>query len=92
MFKIKLQDIYVFMCVYICMHVYIHTHIFTKTHAYKNKVNEHRQEINLEVKRHWILLSLVPVMEEEHLPGSGPSLRRLSGMSYTISAVGINQK
>lgn len=92
MLKIKLQDIYMCSCVctYVCM--YIHTHIFTKTHAYKNKVNEHRQEINLDVKPHWILLLLVPVMEKEYLPGSRPSLRRLSGMSYTISAVGINQQ
>lgn len=62
MFKIKLQVIYVFMYVYIYMHVY--THIFPKTCAYKNKLNEHRQEVNIDVKFHWILLSLVPVRKK----------------------------
>lgn len=73
MFKIKLQDISVHVYVHMYACIYTHTHIFTKTHAYKNKLNEHIQEINIDVKLHWILLSLVPVMEEGHLRGSGSS-------------------
>lgn len=36
------------MCTYVCMY----THTFTKTCAYKNKLNEHRQEVNIDVKVH----------------------------------------
>lgn len=39
------------MYVYICMHVYTHTRLL-KYVPTKNKLNEHRQEVNIDVKVH----------------------------------------